>query len=584
MSHIVLIHADQLHSFFLVAHVYCPKPKKSFESYMKNIEITSKMTWKPVNAFDIERIIKNMEAKTSYSTDGISNKVIKYVSQEISGPLAHIVNLSYELNFFPDYWKTGLIKPIFKSGDQTAPGQYRPVNLLSCLSKVVEKCTSEQLYQYVIDNKIINIDQYGYMPNRNTEQLLHRFTQKVFDARNNKKSGVAVFLDLSKAFDTISHKILLRKLEIYGIPHQWFQSYLKGRSQRTIVEGVLSSLLPLEYGVIQGGTLSCLLYLLYSDDVKYVTTLEKLIFADDTSLWNSNRDIKELFEDTNKKLEELQDWFAANQLSLNSSKTRYILYSNEQPPGDLCIQGQTIKRVHENGEETSYKLCGVLLDDKLSWKHHISHVRAKTAKALAYISTSQKSLTREVKKMLYKSLVESHLNYALSVWGGASDSLLDPIIKLQKKAIRICTQSKYNAHATPLFGRISALKFKDLYQLRCAEVAMGIVKETVSPGFAQCFRALEGNETRKRTRGENSVLPRLFVPVPTSDAMSRLPSVAIPRIWRDLDDKYKMFGRIALKQDFKFYKFEEYNNWTCTLKKCYTCKNKRKIPSQLTTQ
>ena len=513
-----------------------------------------------------------MEAKTSYSTDGISNKVIKWVAQEISGPLAHLVNLSFELNFFPDYWKTGLIKPIFKSGDATAPGQYRPVNLLSCLSKVAEKCTSEQVYQYCFDNKIINIDQYGYMPNRNTEQLLHRFTQKVFDARNNKRSGVAVFLDLSKAFDTISHKILLRKLEIYGIPHQWFQAYLSGRSQRTIVEGVLSSLLPLEYGVIQGGTLSCLLFLLYSDDVKHVTTLEKLIFADDTSLWNSNRDIKELFEDTNKKLEELQDWFAANQLSLNASKTRYILYSNERPPGDLWIQGQTIQRVHENGDETSYKLCGVLLDDKLSWKYHIAHVRAKTAKALACISTSQKSLTREVKKMLYKSLVESHLNYALSVWGGAADSLLDPIIKLQKKAIRLCTQSKYNAHTTPLFGRISALKFKDLYQLRCAEVAMGIVKETASPGFAQCFRALEGNDTRKRTRGENSVLPRLFVPVAISDAMARLPSVTIPRIWRDLDDKYKMFGKIALKQDFKFYKFDEYNNWTCTMKKCYTCK------------
>ena len=136
----------------------------------------------------------------------------------------------------------------------------------------------------------------------------------------------------------------------------------------------------------------------------------------------------------------------------------------------------------------------------------------------------------------------------------------------------MCTQSKYNAHTTPLFGRISALKFKDLYQLRCAEVAMGIVKETASPGFAQCFRALEGNDTRKRTRGENSVLPRLFVPVAISDAMARLPSVTIPRIWRDLDDKYKMFGKIALKQDFKFYKFDEYNNWTCTMKKCYTCK------------
>ena len=372
-----------------------PKSKKSFESYLPKIEIPNEMSWKPVNAQDVELIIKEMEDKTSYSTDGISNRVIKWVAQEISWPLAHLVNKSFELNFYPDYWKTGVIKPIFKSGDQTDPGQYRPINLLSCLSKVVEKCASEQVYQYCFDNNIINEDQYGYMPNRNTEQLLHRFTQMVFDARNNRKSGVAVFLDLSKAFDTISHEILLKKLAYYKIPHQWFKAYFQGRSQRTIVEGILSSVLPLEYGVVQGSNLGCLLFLLYSQDIKGVTSLQKLLFADDTTCWNYNTDIRELFDDTNEKLEELQDWFAANQLSLNASKTRYILYSSEEPPGELKIQGQNIKRVHEHGEETSFKLCGVLLDDKLSWKYHTAYVRAKTAKALAYITTSQRSLKRK---------------------------------------------------------------------------------------------------------------------------------------------------------------------------------------------
>ena len=547
-----------------------PKSKRSFEDYLPKTEIPN-MSWKPVNALDIQLMIKEMPNKTSYSTDGISNKVIKWVSQEISWPLAHLINLSFELNYYPDYWKSGLIKPIFKNGDQTSPGQYRPINILPGLSKCAEKAAAKQVYQHCFDNNIFNIDQYGYIPGRNTQQLLLRFTQKVFNARNNKRSGVGVFLDLSKAFDTISHPILLRKLQHYGIPHRWFEAYLSGRSQRTIVEGIFSSNLPVEYGVIQGGTLSCLLFLLYAEDAKHVTTLEKLYFADDTSIWNSNKDIKVLFEDTNRKLEELQDWFAANQLSLNASKTRYILYSNQEPPGDLQIQGQSIKRVHEKGDETSYKLCGVLLDDKLSWKHHISHVRSKIAKSLAYISTSQRSLTREVKKLLYKSLVESHLNYCLPVWGGATESLLQPIIKIQKKAIRLCTQSRYNAHTTPLFGRIKSLKFKDLYQLRCSEVGIDVAKDRTSPGMAQCFKVLHNDTMIQRTRGENSVLPRLFVPVPTTDAMARLPSVTIPRIWRDLDDKYKLFGKIALKEDYKFYTFEEYNNWTCLKKKCYSC-------------
>ena len=179
----------------------------------------------------------------------------------------------------------------------------------------------------------------------------------------------------------------------------------------------MSSISQLEYGVVQGSNIGCLLYLLYSEDLKGVTSLEKLFFADDTSLWNYNTDIKELYNDTNKKMEELQDWFAANQLSLNASKTRYILFSNEEPPGDLQIQGQIIKRVHEQGEEKSFKLVGVLLDDQLSWKYHIAHVKTKAANALAYISTSKKSLTREVKKMLYKSLVESEKHAPLSMLG-----------------------------------------------------------------------------------------------------------------------------------------------------------------------
>ena len=213
----------------------------------------------------------------------------------------------------------------------------------------------------------------------------------------------------------------------------------------------------------------------------------------------------------------------------------------------------------------------MLIDDQLSWKHHINYVRSKIAKALAYISTSKKSLPREVKKLLYKSIVESQYNYCLSVWGGASDTLLDPIIKLQKKAIRLVTESKYNAHTEPLFERTKSLKFKDIYHLRCAELAMRVVKGTASPGLSQCFRVLGGEGTRKTTRAQQSVLPKLYVPLAKTEAMSRLPSSKVPRIWRDLDEKYKLFGRIALKQDYKFYKFEEYKQFQCSTPKCYTC-------------
>ena len=149
--------------------------------------------------------------------------------------------------------------------------------------------------------------------------------------------------------------------------------------------------------------------------------------------------------------------------------------------------------------------------------------------------------------------------------------MLDPIIKLQKKAIRLVTESKYNAHTEPLFERTKSLKFKDIYHLRCAELAMRVVKGTASPGLSQCFRVLGGEGTRKTTRAQQSVLPKLYVRLAKTEAMSRLPSSKVPRIWRDLDEKYKLFGRIALKQDYEFYKFEEYKQFQCSTPKCYTC-------------
>ena len=548
-----------------------PNPKNTYEYYLPKVEIVNKMTWKPVNAWDVEYIIKNMKDKTSFGTDGISNRIIKKISTQIARPLAHMINVSLDLGFIPDFWKTSVIKPLYKSGDQTEPGQYRPVNLVCCLLKVIEKAVADQVLQYCLDNNLMFKDQYGYIPNRNCEQLLQRLTQKIFDARNNSKHGMAVFLDLSKAFDTINHKILIKKLQHYGIPHKWFEEYLKGRKHITNVEGEFSSEKEIDHGVIQGATLGPLLYLIYFTDIATVTNLEKLLFADDTTIWNKNDDIKELFDDTNKMLEVLSDWLAANQLSLNSAKTRYILFSQKEPPEELKIQGNAIKRVFDKGEEKAFKLCGVFIDENLTWKYHVNHIKSKISKSIAYISTSKRSLTKEVKILMYKALVESHLNYALTVWGNAKESTLEPLVKIQKKAIRIVTGSKYNSHTTNLFAKIKSLKLKDLYIVRCAELAMRVVKGATSPGMSQCFRVVEQNENA-RTRGEHSILPKLYVPKAKTITMKRMPSATIPRIWRDLDDKYKMFGPKALKNDYKFYKMEEYAEWMCQKPKCYACK------------
>ena len=253
-------------------------------------------------------------------------------------------------------------------------------------------------------------------------------------------------------------------------------------------------------------------------------------------------------------------------MTLHPKKTKWMIFSHKDTKEKLFIQDTEIERIQDN---SSFKLVGVHLDPKLTWKNHIANIRSKIGQAMSLIIRSKNYLPKKIKILLYKSLIQSHIEYCLPVWGNALKSHMKPLEIIQRKAIRVVTNSKYNSHTDPLFQQVNALTVKDLYIIRCARIGMKITKNRANDGLQSCFRVL--NSENRSTRSGGGFGKKLFVPLPRIELTKRLPQFQIPVIWNAIPDKFKQFGIFALMEDFKKDTMEKYGEFICSEKKCYPC-------------
>ena len=292
---------------------------------------------------------------------------------------------------------------------------------------------------------------------------------------------------MRKAFDTIDHELLLKKLQnlgIRGITNDWLNSYLNDRKQFVSLNNTSSTLLQVLCGVPQGSVLGPLLFILYINDICNVSKLLRLIlFADDTNLFRSSHNLEQLCSEVSQELSKLDTWFAANKLSLNVSKTNFIVFCGKKSVKDIkiTINTQEIERVY------STKFLGVTIDANLTWKEHISNIRAKLSKCLAILFKSSKLLDINSLRSLYCSLFLPYINYCSEVRGTTYKNSIKCISILQKKAIRIICNSERNAHTSCLFHQLKLLKFDDLVDLKCALLMYRIRKNDIPINLAKHF-------------------------------------------------------------------------------------------------
>jgi len=270
-------------------------------------KINESMFMLPTNKNEIEEIVKSFNGNKSPGPDDISCKVLKSVIDEISEPLAYIFNLSFTSGIVPNILKNARITPIFKNGDDDIFTNYRPVSVLSCISKILERLVYNRLHSFVSKHKIIKHNQFGFRKEHSTSQALTKIVDKISKNLDNGNTVIGVFLDLSKEFDTINHEILLGKLKNYGVrgvPLSWIRNYLSQRQQTVKIENTSSDVAEITCGIPQGSILGPLLFILYMNDCANVTDIAELImFADDTNFFIHGNNLVQLEELANSELD-----------------------------------------------------------------------------------------------------------------------------------------------------------------------------------------------------------------------------------------------------------------------------------------
>ena len=281
-----------------------PSSYKNFESFLSGNYPT--LDESPITNDEIKNAFSTLKSNTSPGFDDISSNVIKFVFDALIKPIKHVFDLSLKNGVFPDKLKIARVTPIYKSGEEELVNNYRPISVLSCFSKILERIMYNRLYSFLVDNNIFYMKQFGFQKQHSTEHAILQLTNQILESFNLDKFTIGVFIDLSKAFDTVDHNILLKKLSFYGVRNvnlKWFRSYLSNRKQYISIDQSNTDMKIISCGVPQGSILGPLLFLIFVNDLTQATSLlDPIMFADDTNLFYSHKDIDTLFDTVNDEL------------------------------------------------------------------------------------------------------------------------------------------------------------------------------------------------------------------------------------------------------------------------------------------
>ena len=515
---------------------------------------------------------RKLKSKKSQGIDNISTYLLKEIIPIILIPIVYLFNESIRSGYIPDSYKCAKVIPIFKSGDQTQFTNYRPISLLSSFSKLLEKIISKQIMAYLNKYDILYSHQYGFRPKYNTTQPVIQFLDRLYNALNQDipEYTLGIFLDLKKAFDTTNHTILLKKLSNYGFRGEalnWFKSYLTGRTQYVSINGTSSRICDVTCGVPQGSVLGPILFLLYINDMPNSTSLFTSLFADDTGLFISSPNLNVLIEKANTELVKVATWFTANKLTLNVSKTRYLIFRSKKMSithlsNSLRIGNENIERVGEGCKEETFKFVGLNLDEHLSWQQHVNYVCKKVSSANFALNSVKNILPLRIRKLAYNSLVRSHIEYGILAYGSCRGKYIQQLCTLLKKSVRIVGKRSYISHTDPIYGTLNLLKFHDLYRLNVSLFMYRYQNLKLPVSFDKMFLPLQAAKRTLNYKLERTKYKYL----------ESLPKVIFPRIWNEINCEYKSSKNIgSFKQKIIADSITEYNSYKCRRKNCPSC-------------
>ena len=407
---------------------------------------------------EVRQALSNLNINKATGPDGISAKLLKLTAPAICHNICELFNASLITATVPTEWKTARIIPVPKSSKAASVNDFRPISILPVMAKVFESLVYSQVSKFVDQYSILHSSQSGFRPHHSTQDVLLVFTVDDWRRRleHNEIVG-SVFVDLSKAFDSIPHSLLLEKLCRYGFRGQslkWLQSYLHDRKQHVFYNDESSPWSTVNMGVPQGSILGPLLFSLFINDLP--TSLGQssvMLYADDTTVYFSDPDGKVVQNVLSEDLGRLSTWIIQNGLNLNLHKTQFLCLARKNKVSqtkDIAVSmgGTTLQRQNE------VKFLGVIVDERLSWRSHIEKIKRSCLRAMSPLFKLRNTLPSNLKLMLYRALVEPHLNYCAVVWMECSKADRIKLEKIQNRAMRVILNERKDSSATRLRSQL----------------------------------------------------------------------------------------------------------------------------------
>ena len=507
----------------------------------------------PVDVNTIILTVRELNNTKAFGSDGIAFKFIQESLPIIAFYIMVIINTSIVTHVFPHQWKHPHILPFHKNGDKDEVSNYRPISLLPILSKILEKVIAIQLMSYLETNKLLSNHQHGFRSNLSTETALMKVTDKLYENIDKKKVSLLLLLDLSKAFDSVSHRILIDKCKKLNVDPRWFQSYLSNRCQSVRIDNVTSTPREILYGVPQGSILGSILFIIFVNDMsEFIKDCLLMLYADDTQLLLTGTisNLKDLIKRAEDTLKAAKNYFQRNGLTVNEAKTQCIFVGSRQYisriPEDIIV------KFNDNDLTPSkcVKNLGVYMDQYLSFDTHIDEMAKKVTGILFYINRIKDRFETSTRIILVQSLVLSALNYCSNIWGMSNKTQIERVQRLQNFAAKVAIGGarKYD-HVSPIFDKLEWLRMdKKLHFDIC--ILIFKVQRSLIPEWLFLLPTVIQARQEMRTRQCND----LVIPRTTSNIGKNQFAVKGPTVWNNLPKEIKEVNSLALfKSKLKKY-------------------------------
>ena len=557
----------------LANSVNCPA-EMSYKNFLVN-PVNDQFDFKLINRTDVIKAIESLNSKTSSGIDGLSTVMLKKIKMEICESLTLIINQSLKTGIFPDKLKVARVIPLYKCKDKKDISNYRPISMLPSVSKVFERIMHDQVYTYFNSRNLFYPSQYGFRKQRSTEMAALELIENIINEMDKNNIPINIFLDLSKAFDTLDHEILLYKLKYYGMKQSalnLFHSYLLNRTQYVDLHGAKSSCMSLKVGVPQGSILGPLLFIIYVNDLKNCTSFfHPIVYADDTTLAASLNSYEiNSFEHNillNNALEKVNNWMKANKLSINKNKTKAMIFHTPQ-------RKVTLPKIKIDDVDIEYvdnfNFLGIIIDKHVNWAFHKDMVIKRMSKAVGVINKLKNTIPISTLLHIYNSLVLPHLNYGLLLWGRKSNN----VFIIQKRAIRSLTNGTYNCHTSPIFKSLKQIKLPDLYKLQEYKLCHNRQNNKLPDFFIQLLPiSPEVTHPYHTRQAGNLQTPQIFHEFARNSLKYRYINTlnSMPDHFRN---KIRTHSLLGFKLYFKIVTVNSYI-FTCDLPNCYSCQRSR---------